>query len=88
MTTDLKIITKNERLTEVKKGNKIIFSILKSRPRKDGLITFNSFDKTMLGIVSDRKSFDECLNDNIGTNGPKGSSFITVKSSFTSSRDR
>ena len=63
MTTDLKIITKNERLTEVKKGNKIIFSILKSRPRKDGLITFNSFDKTMLGIVSDRKSFDECLND-------------------------
>jgi hypothetical protein len=63
MTTDLKIITKNERLTEVKKGNKIIFSILKSRPKKDGLITFNSFDKTMLGIVSDRKSFDECLND-------------------------
>lgn len=52
----MKLIQKHSRLLQLKKGNKIIFEILISRNGKK----FNSFQRG-LGIVSECKSLDECI---------------------------
>ena len=53
----MKLIKKHERLLQLKEGRKIIFEILISKCGKK----FHSFQRG-LGIVSDSKSIDECIN--------------------------
>jgi hypothetical protein len=54
----MKLIQKNKRLYQLKKGNKIMFNILSS---KCGT-RFNSFQNN-LGIVVDSKSIDDCVKE-------------------------
>jgi hypothetical protein len=53
----MKLIKKHSRLLQLKEGNRIIFEILISRSGN----RFNSF-KNGLGIVSESKSIDECID--------------------------
>ena len=52
----MKLIEKHSRKLQLKKGNKIIFEILISKSGK----RFHSFQRG-LGIVSECKSVDECI---------------------------
>ena len=53
--TTMKLIKKNDRLTQLKKGRKVVFEILQSRKSK-----FTSFQHG-LAIVTDCETLEQCL---------------------------
>lgn len=53
--TTMKLIKKNDRLTQLKKGRKVVFEILQSRNSK-----FTSFQHG-LAIVTDCETLEQCL---------------------------
>jgi hypothetical protein len=53
----MKLVKEHSRLTQIKKGNKIIFKVLQSKSGKN----FHSMCKSGLGIVSYCNSFEECI---------------------------